>query len=49
MNDKRCATCEYAEYDEIQGYICTNSESEYIADFVEANHTCVDYVSREND
>lgn len=48
MNDKRCATCEYAEYNEVQGYVCTNGESEYVADFVEANHSCTDYSLKEN-
>lgn len=49
MENKCCVTCEYAEYDEINGYICTNSESEYIADFVEVDHSCIDYTPKEAD
>ena len=35
-----CGTCEYGSYDEIDGYICVNSESEYLADYTEYSHTC---------
>lgn len=47
MEKKCCATCEYAEYGEIQGYVCVNGDSEYVADFVEADHSCVDYEPKE--
>lgn len=46
--DKCCATCKYGEYDEMHGYVCVNDESEYVADFVEENHSCIDYVPRED-
>lgn len=41
--EKCCGTCQYGAYGRIQGYVCTNDESEYVADFVEENHTCEDW------
>ena len=41
-----CGTCHYGSYDEINGYVCVNSDSEYVADFTEYNHTC-DFLGRE--
>ncbi len=38
-----CGTCKYSTYDKVQGYICVNDESEYVADFVEFNHVCDDW------
>lgn len=35
-----CGTCEYGSYDEVDGYVCVNNESEYVADFTECDHTC---------
>lgn len=46
--DKCCAACKYGEYDEMQGYVCVNDESEYVADFVEENHSSIDYASGED-
>lgn len=40
---KRCANCRYGEYDKMQGYVCRNDSSEYVADFVEYNFCCADY------
>ena len=40
---KRCANCRYGEYDKMQGYVCCNDSSEYVADFVEYNFCCADY------
>lgn len=42
-----CGTCEYAHYDKVQGYVCTNSDSEYVADFVEYEHCCEDFEEKE--
>ena len=39
----RCANCRYGEYDKMQGYVCCNDSSEYVADFVDYNFCCVDY------
>ena len=41
-----CGTCKYGHYDKMQGYVCVNDESEYIADFVEYEHWCEDWVSK---
>ena len=41
-----CGTCEYGSYDSIQGYVCVNDESEYVADFVEYRHSCEQYEPR---
>lgn len=38
--DRRCKTCKYGNYDEMQGYVCVNGESEYVADFVDKNNWC---------
>lgn len=35
-----CGTCEYGSYDETDGYMCVNSESEYVADYTEYAHSC---------
>lgn len=49
MKRKCCATCQYGSYDDMQGYVCVNDESEFVADFVEAGHRCVDYVAKEEE
>nr|DAP13535.1 MAG TPA: hypothetical protein [Caudoviricetes sp.] len=33
-------TCEYSTYDKTNGYVCVNNESDYVADFVEYDHSC---------
>lgn len=38
-----CGNCKYAYYDKEQGYVCTNDDSEYIADFVEYEHWCEEF------
>lgn len=45
--NKCCGNCEYAIYDKVDGYVCTNGQSEYIADFVEYEHYCDDYEEKE--
>ena len=35
-----CGTCEYGTYDKVNGYVCSNDESDYVTDFVEVNHVC---------
>lgn len=41
MADRKqcCGTCEYGSYDKVDGYVCVNNESEYVADFTEYDHT----------
>ncbi|MCU6748025.1 hypothetical protein OCV51_10240 [Faecalicatena acetigenes] len=41
-----CGTCKYGHYDEMQGYVCVNYESEYVADFVEREHWCEEHVKK---
>lgn len=43
VNNECCGTCEYGSYDEMQGYVCVNADSEYVADFVEYEHCCDEY------
>nr|DAE38044.1 MAG TPA: zona-pellucida-binding protein-like protein [Bacteriophage sp.] len=38
-----CGTCEYGSYDKMNGYVCVNDQSEYVADFVEYDHSCIDW------
>ena len=45
----RCGTCKYGHYDKMQGYVCVNDESEYVADFVERDHWCEDWVSKDDE
>lgn len=35
-----CGTCKYGSYDKTDGYVCVNGDSEYVADFVEYDHSC---------
>lgn len=44
-----CGNCKYGNYDEMQGYVCVNGESEYVADFVEYEHSCCDFEAKENE
>lgn len=41
--DECCGTCQYGSYDKIYGYMCVNSESEYVAYFVEHDHSCEEW------
>ena len=41
--ERCCGTCKYSTYDKVQGYVCVNDESEYVADFVEFDHVCDDW------
>lgn len=41
-----CGTCEYGSYDRMNGYVCVNSDSEYVADFVEYDHFCDQYTEK---
>lgn len=35
-----CGTCKYGLCVKTNGYVCSNCESDYAADFVEFNHVC---------
>lgn len=45
---KCCRTCECGYFDEMQGYVCVNADSEYVADFVEHEHVCNEYSAPKN-
>lgn len=45
---KCCGTCRYGHYDKMQGYVCVNDESEFVADFVEHDHICEEWEDKEN-
>lgn len=38
-----CGNCEYADYDDVDGYVCSNEESEYLSDFVEYDFCCAEH------
>lgn len=42
MAKKNCGNCNYCAR-EGKDLVCVNSDSEYVADFVEKNHTCSDW------
>ncbi len=35
-----CGTCKYGLCVKTNGYVCSNGESDYAADFVEYDHSC---------
>lgn len=47
MRDKQCCgTCRYYYHDQtmLKGdHICVNDQSEYVTDYVEQNHSCLDW------
>lgn len=47
MCERCCGTCKYGSYDKTDGYVCVNDQSEYVADFVELDHSCDEYVEGE--
>jgi hypothetical protein len=40
---KCCGTCEYGNYDEMQGYVCVNHASDKCADFVDYENFCEEW------
>ena len=38
-----CGTYRYGSYDKINGYVCVNDKSDYVADFVEYDHVCEEW------
>lgn len=44
----KCETCKYYIHEDIDdGYVCGNPDSEYVADWVEADHWCEEHESEE--
>lgn len=48
MPSKKCGNCNYCEFSK-GDLICTNDNSEYVADFVEKNHTCDEWEKKDNE
>ena len=47
MSKKCCGTCEYGYVDkELLDYICVNSDSENVTDYVDADFYCDAYVKK---
>lgn len=46
-NDKCCGNCNFACYDKMNGYVCCNPESEYVADFVDYEFCCDEHEEKE--
>ena len=42
-----CGTCKFHMKENEEDYICTNGDSEYVADWTEYNHTCDEWEERE--
>lgn len=43
-----CGTCKYHKYEqESQGWVCVNSNSEYLADWTEYSDTCDEWEEKE--
>lgn len=48
MNEKCCGTCKYHQHENIDdGWVCVNSDSEYVADWTEYNDWCGEWEERE--
>ena len=45
---KNCGTCDYCESNGMD-LICTNDESEYLADFISRDHACEDWKGSEEE
>lgn len=37
---ENCSTCRWCERNELKDMICVNSDSEYVADYVDETHWC---------
>lgn len=46
--EKTCINCKYCELDGTD-LVCVNDESEYLADFVVASHTCIDWCANKEE
>lgn len=50
MKDNRCCgTCRYYYRDKTMlpgDHVCTNDQSEYVTDYVERGHSCMDWEAR---
>ena len=48
MDDKCCGTCKYHHHEDIDdGWVCTNVDSEYVAEWTEYKDFCDEWEERE--
>ena len=47
--DIKCRNCKYSRYYEQHGYVCTNSNSDHISDFMDGNDWCKEFTEKEVD
>lgn len=46
-NKKCCGTCRWHEHEGIdEGWVCTNADSDYCADWTEYDHCCEEWEGR---
>lgn len=44
-----CGNCKYHKYEEIdKGWICTNPDSEYVADWTDYDFGCMDFEEKDD-
>lgn len=43
-----CGNCKYAAYSRENGYVCENMNSDYASDYVEHDHGCEEWRSRDD-
>ena len=49
IRPRTCEHCEFWEHEDVSdGYICTNADSEYLADWTEPDDTCPEYEERDD-
>lgn len=47
LDKKCCGTCKYHHHENIDdGWVCVNSDSEYVADWTEYNNWCDEWEER---
>lgn len=43
-----CGTCKYHTHESIDdGWLCTNADSEYVADWTDYYHSCIDWAEKD--
>lgn len=46
--EKCCGTCKFHEHEDIDdGWVCANADSEYLSDWTDYDHCCIDWEERE--
>lgn len=44
---RNCENCRWCATEENDDMVCVNSDSEYVADFVDENHYCEEFEEKE--